>query len=96
MTYYREAVIHTQELLDLLVKCENKIQTRIKVRRSLSCHIITQPHQIHVSCTCVVISMVPADMGPGVGGQPEGLQGLCGFNSPSPNLPIPPNPHPAV
>jgi pre-mRNA-processing factor 8 len=32
MTYYREAVVHTQELLDLLVKCENKIQTRIKVR----------------------------------------------------------------
>lgn len=31
MTYYREAVIHTQELLDLLVKCENKIQTRIKI-----------------------------------------------------------------
>ncbi|GFH19560.1 MPN domain-containing protein, partial [Haematococcus lacustris] len=29
MTYYREAVVHTQELLDLLVKCENKIQTRI-------------------------------------------------------------------
>lgn len=28
MTYYREAVVHTQELLDLLVKCENKIQTR--------------------------------------------------------------------
>jgi pre-mRNA-processing factor 8 len=31
MTYYREAVIHTQELLDLLVKAENKIQTRIKI-----------------------------------------------------------------
>lgn len=31
VTYYREAVVHTQELLDLLVKCENKIQTRIKV-----------------------------------------------------------------
>jgi pre-mRNA-processing factor 8 len=31
MTYYREAVIHTTELLDLLVKCENKIQTRIKI-----------------------------------------------------------------
>ncbi|ORM40251.1 Pre-mRNA-processing-splicing factor 8 [Babesia sp. Xinjiang] len=31
MTYYREAVIHTNELLDLLVKCENKIQTRIKI-----------------------------------------------------------------
>ena len=31
MTYYREAVIHTQEMLDLLVKGENKIQTRIKI-----------------------------------------------------------------
>jgi pre-mRNA-processing factor 8 len=31
MTYYREAVIHTQELLDALVKAENKIQTRIKI-----------------------------------------------------------------
>lgn len=29
MTYFREAVVNTQELLDLLVKCENKIQTRI-------------------------------------------------------------------
>eukprot|EP00106_Octopus_bimaculoides_P022674 XP_014790116.1 PREDICTED: pre-mRNA-processing-splicing factor 8 [Octopus bimaculoides] len=27
MTYFREAVVNTQELLDLLVKCENKIQT---------------------------------------------------------------------
>ena len=31
MCYYREAVVNTQELLDLLVKCENKIQTRIKI-----------------------------------------------------------------
>lgn len=31
MTYYREAVIHTRELLDLLVKNENKIQTRVKI-----------------------------------------------------------------
>lgn len=31
MTYYREAVCYTQPLLDLLVKCENKIQTRIKI-----------------------------------------------------------------
>ncbi|KAI3836686.1 hypothetical protein MKW92_024921 [Papaver armeniacum] len=29
MTYFREATVHTQELLDLLVKCENKIQTQI-------------------------------------------------------------------
>eukprot|EP00497_Spongosphaera_streptacantha_P005692 TRINITY_DN73_c0_g3_i7.p1 TRINITY_DN73_c0_g3~~TRINITY_DN73_c0_g3_i7.p1 ORF type:complete len:1335 (-),score=191.34 TRINITY_DN73_c0_g3_i7:113-4117(-) len=31
MTYFREAVTSTRELLDLLVKCENKIQTRIKI-----------------------------------------------------------------
>lgn len=31
MTYYREASIYTEELLDLLVKVENKIQTRIKM-----------------------------------------------------------------
>lgn len=31
MTYFREAVLHTRELLDLLVKAENKIQTRIKI-----------------------------------------------------------------
>lgn len=31
MTYFREAVINSQEILDLLVKCENKIQTRIKI-----------------------------------------------------------------
>merc|ERR1711892_843351 len=31
MTYFREAVVNTQELLDMLVKCENKIQTRIKI-----------------------------------------------------------------
>ena len=31
MTYFREAVINTEEMLDCFVKCENKIQTRIKV-----------------------------------------------------------------
>lgn len=31
MTYYREAVIHTTELLDLIVKAENKVQTRVKL-----------------------------------------------------------------
>lgn len=31
MTYYREAVVNTQELLDTLVKAENRIQTRIKI-----------------------------------------------------------------
>lgn len=31
MTYYWEAIVHTEELLDILVKCENKIQTWIKI-----------------------------------------------------------------
>ncbi|OLY78026.1 Pre-mRNA-processing-splicing factor 8 [Smittium mucronatum] len=31
MTYYREAVVHTREILDLLVKAETKIQTRVKI-----------------------------------------------------------------
>ncbi|RIA83490.1 PRP8 pre-mRNA processing factor 8 [Glomus cerebriforme] len=31
MSYYREAVVHTRELLDIIVKAENKIQTRIKI-----------------------------------------------------------------
>jgi pre-mRNA-processing factor 8 len=31
MTYYREAAIHTRELLDLIVRCEGKVQTRIKM-----------------------------------------------------------------
>jgi pre-mRNA-processing factor 8 len=31
VTYYREAVVNTQELLDVLVRAENRIQTRIKI-----------------------------------------------------------------
>ncbi|CAG8527241.1 159_t:CDS:1, partial [Scutellospora calospora] len=31
MSYFREAVVHTRELLDIIVKAENKIQTRIKI-----------------------------------------------------------------
>ncbi|KAL1413523.1 pre-mRNA-splicing factor 8 [Vanrija albida] len=31
MTYYREAVVTTPELLDSLVKAENKVQTRVKI-----------------------------------------------------------------
>ncbi len=31
MTYYREAVIHTRELLDVIVRGENRIQTRVKM-----------------------------------------------------------------
>lgn len=35
-----EAFVHMQELLDLLVKCENKIQTRINIQ-SRMCIIFT-------------------------------------------------------
>ena len=31
MTYFREAVVNTQELLDLLVKCENKVKGLINL-----------------------------------------------------------------
>ena len=31
MIYYREAVIHTNTLLDSLVKADNKIQTRVNI-----------------------------------------------------------------
>ena len=31
MTYYRESVVNSEQILDLLVKCENKMQTRIKI-----------------------------------------------------------------
>ena len=31
MTYYREAIVHTREMLDILVKAENKVQTRVKM-----------------------------------------------------------------
>lgn len=41
MTYFREAVVNTQELLDLLVKCENKVTG----------HPICTPHTY--TCTCM-------------------------------------------
>ena len=34
MTYFREAVVNTQELLDLLVKCENKVESLSLHRQS--------------------------------------------------------------
>ena len=45
MTYYREATVHTQELLDLLVKCENKIQTVLTLSPSPPpCHSSPSTH----------------------------------------------------
>jgi len=43
MTYYREATVHTQELLDLLVKCENKIQTVRNLAFLAICHQALPP-----------------------------------------------------
>ncbi|KAL0204935.1 hypothetical protein P9112_000242 [Eukaryota sp. TZLM1-RC] len=31
VSYFREAIVHSPELLDLIVRCENKIHTRVKV-----------------------------------------------------------------
>ena len=50
MTYFREDVVNTQELLDMLVKCENKIQTRIEieglVRSTLCIKIVSETHNL--------------------------------------------------
>ena len=54
MTYYREATVHTQELLDLLVKCENKIQT-------VSACLLVLPvlyAAIQTLCVCVPVETV--------------------------------------
>ena len=41
MTYFRESVVNTQELLDLLVKCENKV-------RYISCVYKTEQDLVYV------------------------------------------------
>ena len=38
MTYFREAAVSTQELLDLLVKCENKVSWVAMVLSCLGCY----------------------------------------------------------
>lgn len=48
MTYFREATVHTQELLDLLVKCENKIQTVNYVYINVGCHILRKRSTSHI------------------------------------------------
>ena len=44
MTYFREAVVNTQELLDLLVKCENKVREREREKEMMIMH-----------CTCMLL-----------------------------------------
>ena len=54
MTYFREATVHTQELLDLLVKCENKIQTvraLLLAWLALLCLVVADVHPaVQVAC----------------------------------------------
>lgn len=52
MTYYREAVIHTNEMLDLLVKSENKIQVC-----SLPCHaeLALKPSRLESRFACLYV-----------------------------------------
>ena len=40
MTYFREAVVNTQELLDLLVKCENKVREREREMMYMYCMLL--------------------------------------------------------
>ena len=54
MTYFREAVVNTQEALDLLVKCESKIQTRIKI--GLNSKMPSRfPPVVFVSLLCISV-----------------------------------------
>lgn len=48
MTYYRESVVNTQELLDLLVKCENKV----KLVFLCSLMVIDPPFTLHFKSQC--------------------------------------------
>ena len=54
MTYFREAVINTEELLDLLVKCENKIQTRVKI--GLNSKMPSRYVSVHL-CVCLFLQV---------------------------------------
>lgn len=47
MTYYRESVVNTQELLDLLVKCENKVR--------LVCPLFSYSHTLHTPFQVTVL-----------------------------------------
>ena len=57
MCYFREATVHTQELLDLLVKCENKIQT---VSSSIwPSWVLVTPSPSASDCKDVVFASLP-------------------------------------
>ena len=74
MTYYREAVVNTQELLDLLVKCENKVRTRALVRNPRL--MMTFLRQIQTRVKIGLNSKMPSRFPPVVFYTPKELGGL--------------------
>ena len=58
MTYYREAVIHTNELLDALVKSENKIQTRVKIGLNSKMPSRFPPVVFYTPKVCITLAFV--------------------------------------
>ena len=54
MTYYREAVIHTNELLDSLIKAENKIQTCVKIGLNSKIPLCFPPAVFYTPKVCIV------------------------------------------
>jgi pre-mRNA-processing factor 8 len=60
MTYYREAVIHTNELLDALVKAENKIQTRVKIGLNSKMPSRFPPVVFYTPKACSVLDVFPS------------------------------------
>lgn len=58
VSYYREAVIHTNELLDSLVKAENKVQTRVKIGLNSKMPSRFPPCTFYVSEISLILSRV--------------------------------------
>lgn len=83
MTYYREAVIHTNELLDSLVKAENKIQTRVKIGLNSKMPSRFPPVVFYTPKVCLVVFLPihPLKMFVGVGRSWHVIHGACSYPS---------------
>ena len=62
MTYYREATVHTQELLDLLVKCENKIQTVCLLASRVALHAESQNCRMYCPPRCLLLAAALSEL----------------------------------
>lgn len=76
MTYYREAVIHTHELLDSLVKAENKVQTRVKIGLVRRISLFSFGSPLTSSLRTIQNSKMPSRFPPAVFYTPKELGGL--------------------